>query len=79
MYRDHGVIWRFVSEEPKFPFLLPTSQQGSDGPNTQREMVQELHPKEGIEPWRWSSLQELIIVGTDVELAELHDEIGLEE
>lgn len=42
-------------------------------------MVDELHANECAEPWRWSFLEELVVVGIDVELTELRKDIGLKE
>lgn len=56
-----------------------TSKQRANRPETQRKVVKQFHPNEGAKPRGRGSLEELVVVGIDIELAHLRDKIGLEK
>lgn len=48
-----------------------TSKQSTDGPDTQRSMIEYLHGDEDDKPHRSRLLEELVIVDTDIEFPDL--------
>lgn len=65
--------------DPKCSLCQLTSQQCANRPETQGEVVEQLHPHERAKPRGGSALEELVIVCIDVELAESPDKIGLKK